>query len=585
MNTDYLNEFEQMNETTESVFDLGESGLLVILNDGTNLTSWGDVDDLDDVLYISEDLSRQERYTRFDDCSNVKVIIMQNYTDSSQLDSGNFLVRLFYQDLRLKFWRLESLIAFYAINWDTSGEKTMENMFSHCCSLEYVYFEDWDTSNVENFWGMFVACCNLKILDGLENWDLGSARNMESMFESCISLEDISFLSDWDMTNVEKIFEMFRDCYSLNDVSCLNWSFNNLKKGDNLFINCNNIEKFPKWYDEDFINQFGIRKDLENMDDESIFNKIINDEFNEQDQFVAVSYIEDENLLMKLMNDSSLHFYVIRAVLLNPNFKDNDILEEYALNSKDVVERAYAIENPNFKNIELLEIIAENDREYLVRFKAERKLEELKEKIKNKDFAQEFKEAFENQCFEKFFEIMSEWWQYYPNDANFGLAMVISGSLNENIEFTKTFELYLQVIDGEPVNSLLYGWFNSTAINLMEKRVDDDIEFSEMFNNKYKSNKPSNNYANEFLDLFEDILENDKVGDLEKLHELVDEWEENYPDDANMHCAYVVLSIKNISGDELDDRVKKAKELIPGDKNSYPKLLTLMNEVCRANNI
>lgn len=41
MNTDYLKEFERMNETTESVFELGESGLLIILNDGTNLTSWG----------------------------------------------------------------------------------------------------------------------------------------------------------------------------------------------------------------------------------------------------------------------------------------------------------------------------------------------------------------------------------------------------------------------------------------------------------------------------------------------------------------------------------------------------------------
>ena len=31
-----------------------------------------------------------------------------------------------------------------------------------------------------------------------------------------------------------------------------------------------------------------------------------------------------------------------------------------------------------------------------------------KEKIGNKDFAQEFKESFENQCFEKLYEIMSD---------------------------------------------------------------------------------------------------------------------------------------------------------------------------------
>ena len=492
---------------------------------------------------------------------------------------------LFNDNFDMHFSHLESLIAFYALNCDMSRKITMKNMFKSCCSLEYVYLEDWDTSNTENFWGMFINCCNLKTLEGLENWDLDSARNMESMFESCISLEDVSFLSDWDMSNVENIFDMFRDCYSLNDVGCLNWRFNNLKKGDNLFINCNKLEKFPDWYDEDFINQFGIRKDLENMSDESIFNKIINGEFDEHDQFVAISYIEDENLLRSLLNKSSTHFYGIRAVLLNPNLKDNGILEEYALDSNDYVERAYAIENPNFKNIRLLKRIVKQDRHCLVRVKAGRKLKELKEKIGNKDFAQEFKESFENQCFEKLYEIMSEWRQYYPDDANSGLAMVIFDFLNENIEFIKTFELYLQVIRDEPLNSSLFDWFNSTAINLMEKRVDEDIGFSEMFNNKYKSDSLLNNFSNDFLSLFEFTVGNNHAENLTVLKILVNLWEEDCPKDANMHCAYVVLNIKNMSDDELDGRVKKANELTPGDKNSYPKLLTLMNAVCRANNI
>ena len=584
MNTDYLKEFEQMNETTESVFDLGEHELLIVLNDGTNLTSWDDVDDFNDVLYISEDFSGQKTFTRYGRCNNVKVIVMQNYTYSSQSDGliPSF-IPLFNNDNMI--FCHKSLIAFYAINWDTSRKKTMNDKFNGCCSLEYVYIEDWDTSSVENFRRMFANCCNLKTLEGLENWDLDSARNMESMFESCISLEDVSFLSDWNMSNVENIFEMFRDCYSLNDVSCLNWRFNNLKKGDNLFINCNKLEKFPDWYDEDFINQLGIRKDLENMSDESIFNKIINREFDEHDQFVAISYIEDENLLMSLLNESSIHYYGIRAVLLNPNLKDNGILEEYALGSIDSVKRAYAIENPNFKNIRLLKRIVKHDTVCLVRVKAGKKLKELKEKIGNKDFAQEFKESFENQCFEKLYEIMSEWRQYYPDDANSGLAMVIFGFLNENIEFTKTFELYLQVIRDEPVNSSLFDWFNSTAINLMEKRVDDDIGFSEMFNNKYKSDKPLNNFSNEFLNLFELTVGNNHAENLKALKILVNSWEDNYPEDANMHCAYVVLNIKNMVDDELEDRVKKANELTPGDKNSYPKLLTLMNAVCRANNI
>lgn len=73
MNTAYLKEFEQMNETTESVFDLGEHELLIVLNDGTNLTSWDDVGDFNDVLYIIEDFSGQKTFTRYGMCNNVKV--------------------------------------------------------------------------------------------------------------------------------------------------------------------------------------------------------------------------------------------------------------------------------------------------------------------------------------------------------------------------------------------------------------------------------------------------------------------------------------------------------------------------------
>ena len=368
MNTDYLKDFEEMNNTTENVFDLGESGLLIILKDGTNFTSWEDIYDFDDVLYISEDLSKLEGSSKSHLCDNAEVIIIKNYTDSLQFG-------FYKKSIKSLFSKFDSLIAFYAINWDISKEIDIRNMFFHCHSLEYVFLENWDTSNVETFWGMFAGCCSLKTLDGLENFDLSSAVKMESMFESCFSLEDVSFASDWDMSNVENIFEMFRDCYSLRDASCLNWKFGNLEDGDNLFINCNNLEKLPEWYDDEFGGKFGIRKHLENADDSFIY-KIING-FDEQDIFVAVSYIENEEMLKELINDDSLHFYVKRAALLNPNLKDSNILEDYALYSYEHIERAYAIENPNFRNVKLLKKIAETDKNYLVRFQAELKLKEL----------------------------------------------------------------------------------------------------------------------------------------------------------------------------------------------------------------
>ena len=138
MNTDYLKEFEQMNETTESVFDLGEHELLIVLNDGTNLTSWDDVGDFNDVLYISEDFSGQKTFSRCGSCNNVKVIVVQGYEGSSQLERVSTLF-----NNNFHFSHFESLIAFYAINCDISRKKSMKNMFKSCYSLEYVYLEDW----------------------------------------------------------------------------------------------------------------------------------------------------------------------------------------------------------------------------------------------------------------------------------------------------------------------------------------------------------------------------------------------------------------------------------------------------------
>ena len=141
MNADYLKEFEQMNETTESVFDLGKHELLIVLNDGTNLTSWDDVDDFNDVLYISEDFcwddvddfndvlyisedfSGQKTFSRCGSCNNVKVIVVQGYVVSSQLERVS---TLFNDNFDMHFSHLESLIAFYALNCDMSRKITMK---------------------------------------------------------------------------------------------------------------------------------------------------------------------------------------------------------------------------------------------------------------------------------------------------------------------------------------------------------------------------------------------------------------------------------------------------------------------------
>ena len=197
----------------------------------------------------------------------------------------------------------------------------------------------------------------------------------------------------------------------------------------------------------------------------------------------------------------------------------------------------------------------------------------------DRDYAKEFRDSLLKNENEKALEIISEWDQNDYDDANFGLALVILSCLNDEIELSDIFEAYMNAIKDKPTNPSLFDWFNGAAISLMEKRADDDMGFSQMFNNPYKSNNHSNNYAKEFLDLFEDILENDNLEKLNELKDIVNKWEEDYPNDANMHCAYVILNFKNMTKEELDDRAKKAKDESPIDKNSYARILTIMTAI------
>ena len=50
LTSEYLKEFESLNITTESIFDLGKHNVLIILEDGTNLTDWADVKNKKDII-------------------------------------------------------------------------------------------------------------------------------------------------------------------------------------------------------------------------------------------------------------------------------------------------------------------------------------------------------------------------------------------------------------------------------------------------------------------------------------------------------------------------------------------------------
>ena len=54
MTYECLKEFEKLNTTTKSIYDLGNLKVLIILKDGTNLTSWDDVKYKSDIYMLAK---------------------------------------------------------------------------------------------------------------------------------------------------------------------------------------------------------------------------------------------------------------------------------------------------------------------------------------------------------------------------------------------------------------------------------------------------------------------------------------------------------------------------------------------------
>lgn len=100
---DELKDFENLNITTPSIYDLGEYDLLIVLMDVKNITDWSDVEFPSDILYIIEDLSG------FSDLS------MHYYRNRSQLSDLN------------SFKNLKAIVA--------------QNVKSNVTSIDYMFYK------------------------------------------------------------------------------------------------------------------------------------------------------------------------------------------------------------------------------------------------------------------------------------------------------------------------------------------------------------------------------------------------------------------------------------------------------------
>ena len=271
--SNHLEEFERLNTTTDSIYDLGEYEVLIILKDGTNLTSWADVEWKhsftkynDDVLYVSEDLSKfSDLSAKYSGLNELKAIVATGVTNNvSNIFSMFYNCRSLEDISSLNDWDTSRVTTMEYMflgcksledisslsNWDTSQITEMGGLFDGCESLEDIScLSNWDTSKVKGMYGMFDGCESLEDISCLSNWDTSKVKMMRQMFRNCVSLEDISALSNWNISKVRDMRDMFKDCINLKDASCLNdWDTSKVKEMEGMFQNCKNINTYPKWY-------------------------------------------------------------------------------------------------------------------------------------------------------------------------------------------------------------------------------------------------------------------------------------------------------------------------------------------------
>lgn len=253
-------EFEKLNTTTKSIHKLGEHDVVIVLNDGTNLTSWDDVDDKEDILYVSEDLSDYSDLSdKYRDLKSLKAIVATNVscnaTNMEHMFSGcSSLVDISslkdwntnnVADMNGMFKGCSSLEDISALkDWNTASVTDMNGMFDGCSSLVDVSaLKDWDTANVADISGMFYGCSSLTDAFSLKNWDTSNLKFMTRVFRGCSSLIDVSALKNWDIGNVADMNSMFKGCSSLVDIFALkNWNMANVGDLSGLFYDCSSLE-------------------------------------------------------------------------------------------------------------------------------------------------------------------------------------------------------------------------------------------------------------------------------------------------------------------------------------------------------
>ncbi len=162
--------------------------------------------------------------TMFYNCTSLEEISgLENFAtgslyDSTENTSNGAMAGMFHNCSALKSLDLRS--------FDTSGVKTMHDLFNGCSSLKGVHFgSGFVNANVTNLAYMFNGCSSLVTLE-LSGFDTFEVTNMNFMFSGCSNLESIIVTTDpgspgadpngrWSVEKAASSTGMFTDCVKL----------------------------------------------------------------------------------------------------------------------------------------------------------------------------------------------------------------------------------------------------------------------------------------------------------------------------------------------------------------------------------
>ncbi|MCR5056791.1 MAG: BspA family leucine-rich repeat surface protein [Clostridia bacterium] len=149
------------------------------------------------------------------------------------------------------FYGCSALTCLDLSGFDTGNVTTMQTMFYNCTHLEEIsgletfttgslYDSTGDTSNGA-MEGMFQKCSALKSLD-LRSFDTSGVKTMHDLFNGCSSLEGVLFGSGFVNANVTNLSYMFNDCSSLLTLELSGFDTFEVTNMNFMFRGCSNLE-------------------------------------------------------------------------------------------------------------------------------------------------------------------------------------------------------------------------------------------------------------------------------------------------------------------------------------------------------